>query len=69
VEPDTVLAEVSGDGLFWETVGSFPRNRFAGDPVAVRVGKMSPGARNEDWQVLGPVGACAVKELRAFAAK
>jgi len=69
VEPDQVSGEMSLDGQFWETIGALPRAQFPGDPTVVRLGKMSPGSRNEDFQVLGPVGACRAKDLRVFTAK
>lgn len=50
----------------WQDLARIPRTEFAGDPVAVRVGKMSPGSRNEDFSELGPSGQCAIKEVRLF---
>jgi len=70
VEKNEVLAEASPDGRLWETIHSLPRSQFQGDPVAVRLGKMSPGAKPEDYSDRGlPEGSCAIKSLRAFAAK
>ena len=70
VEKDEVLAEASPDGKLWETIQALPRSQFEGDPVAVRVGKMSPGSRAEDHTEPGVAGgSCLLKDLRAFSAK
>jgi hypothetical protein len=70
VQKDEVLAEASPDGRLWETIHSLSRSQFQGDPIAVRLGKMSPGSKPEDFSDPGlPEGSCAVKSLRAFAAK
>jgi len=66
LEDKEVLAEVSGDGTFWETLLSVPRNQFPGDPVAVRLGKMTPGGKNEDFSPVGAAGSCALDDLRVF---
>ncbi|MHB0958350.1 MAG: glycoside hydrolase domain-containing protein [Pirellulaceae bacterium] len=50
----------------WQELARFPRHEFAGDPIAVRLGKMSPGSKNEDFSTRGPVGACAIKEFRVL---
>ena len=50
----------------WQELARFPRAEFAGDPTAVRLGKMSPGSRNEDFSTLGPAGQCVLKEFRVF---
>ena len=60
------VVEVSADGRLWQPLGTFPRDRFAGDPVAVRLGKSGPGARPEDYSLPGPEGKCQVKDLRVF---
>ena len=49
-----------------QDLASFPRQEFAGDPVAVRLGKMSPGSSNEDFSTLGPPGVCAIRNLRVL---
>ncbi len=50
----------------WQELARFPRAEFAGDPVAMRVGKMSPGSRNEDFSELGPAGQCVINDVRLF---
>ena len=69
LEPDRVVAESSHDGDWWETVHTAPRTAFPGDPAAVRIGKMSPGSRNEDHHVPGPVGSCAIRRVRVWGRK
>jgi len=66
LEEKEVLVEVSAEGRFWQTLRTFPRDRFPGDPVSVRLGKSGPGARPEDHHEPGPSGACRMKNLRAF---
>ena len=66
VEPKEVLAEASSDGKLWYPLQTFPRSQFPGDPVAVRLGKTGPGARNEDYSLPGPVGTCRIKDLEVF---
>ena len=69
LEPDQVFAEASIDGEFWEAIAAVPRGDLPGDPATVYLGKMSPGSRNQDYEVPGPTGKCAVKDLRAYSAK
>jgi hypothetical protein len=69
LEPDQVVAEVSEDGALWETIASWPRSRFAGDPVAVRLGKMNPRGAAEDFQDPGVAGASALDDVRVWGAK
>ena len=66
VEPKEVLAEASSDGKLWYPLRTFPRSQFPGDPVAVRLGKTGPGARNEDYSLPGPAGTCRIKDLEVF---
>ncbi len=69
LEEDAVLAEASVDGRLWETIHSAPRGEFPGDPVVIRVGKMSPGGKCEDFATVGPPGTCALDDLRVFGKK
>ena len=67
LEKDEVLAEVSADNCLWETVRALPRSQFQGDPVAVRLGKMSPGGKGDDFADAGDLaGSCRIKDLRVF---
>ena len=66
IEPDEVIAEMSPGGRLWYPVKALPRKHFKGNPVAVRIGKMSPGCKAEDYRLTGPHGACAIKALRVF---
>ncbi len=67
LEPDLIVAEVSTDGILWETIHTLPRSAFPGDPAALRIGKTGPGGRPEDFPTVGWVGNCAVTNLRVFA--
>jgi hypothetical protein len=70
VEKDEILAEASPDGKLWETIQALPRAQFEGDPVSVRVGKMSPGSKAEDHTEPGITGgSCLLKDLRAYRGK
>ncbi len=63
---EEVIVQAAQERQGWQQLAKFPRHEFAGDPVAVRLGKMSPGSKNEDFSLLGPPGTCAIKELRVF---
>ena len=66
LEDNEVVVQAAQELQAWQELVRFPRGEFAGDPVAVRLGKMSPGSRNEDFSTLGPVGMCAIKEFRVL---
>jgi hypothetical protein len=66
LEEKEVFVEVSGDGRWWETLQTYPRGRYPGDPAAIRLGKSGPGGRSEDFSLPGPVGSCRVKDLRVY---
>jgi hypothetical protein len=66
LEAKDVVVQASQEAGFWQELARFPRSEFAGDPAAVRVGKMSPGARNEDFSTLGPAGTCSIRLLQAL---
>jgi hypothetical protein len=68
LEQKELLVQVSHDGRLWQRIARFPRGEFPGDPVAVRLGKMSPGSRNEDFSTPGPDGRCAISNLRVLGA-
>ena len=70
VEKNEVLAEASPDNRLWETIRALPRSQFEGDPVAVRLGKMSSGGKGEDFAEAGGLaGSCRIKDLRVFGGK
>jgi hypothetical protein len=54
-EKEVVVQALQANG-FWQELARLPRREFAGDPTAVRVGKMSPGAKNEDFSPPWPPG-------------
>lgn len=63
LDAQEVVVQATQDEEVWQEIVRLPRSEFPGDPVAVRIGKMSPGSRNEDFSTLGPAGACAFKQL------
>jgi hypothetical protein len=69
VEDKQIVAESSMDGRFWEIIHRVNRSQYAGSPEAVRVGKMAGEGKNADHHVLGPHGACEVKDLRVMGGK
>ena len=54
LEDKEVVVQASQDQQAWQELARFPRSEFAGDPLAVRLGKLSPGSKNEDFSTLGP---------------
>ncbi|MBI2301403.1 MAG: hypothetical protein HYU66_21060 [Armatimonadetes bacterium] len=68
VEAEQVVAEVSADGAWWEVLKTWPRASYAGDPVAIRVGKMAP-AGNQDAGQAEREGNCLVSEVRVYGSK
>jgi len=66
LEPNEVLAEASADGEFWDVIHSYPRDRFPGEPSAIRLGKGGPGCRPEDHSTMERPGTCAIRELKVF---
>ena len=61
--------QTSRDGKLWYPIQALPRNQFQGDPIAVRLGKMSPASLSQNFSIAGPVGACAIKDLRIYGPK
>ncbi|MGO8744836.1 MAG: hypothetical protein ACLQNE_02495 [Thermoguttaceae bacterium] len=44
----------------------FPHGQFQGEPVTVRLGKMSSTSQADDHSEAGPSGSCRIKDLRVF---
>lgn len=59
-----IVVQVAQSGGAWQILARFPRAEFPGAPTAIRLGKMSPGSRNEDFSTLGPPGECAIRTFR-----
>jgi hypothetical protein len=66
LEPQTVFIEGSWDGEFWFPIHAVSREAFPGDPIAVRLGKMSATGKCEDYTWLGPVGTSRIKHLQVY---
>ncbi len=60
---EDVVAEASADLRLWAVLGAFPRELYPGDPVAVRVGKMSRWGTPQDFHRPGPYGSAALRHL------
>ncbi|HQL72965.1 MAG TPA: DUF6067 family protein [Phycisphaerae bacterium] len=63
-----IIVLASQDSRTWQELARVPRSAFAGDPAAVRLGKMSLGLKAQDHSVPGPTGRCEIKDLRVFGA-
>ena len=67
LQPRRVFAEVSHDGQIWWPLKEFSRGRYSGDPIKVRVGKMSPRGENVDADATpNQEGSCRIAELRVY---
>ena len=69
IESDTVAAEASIDGDFWDAIHNYPRERFPGHPSAVRIGKGGPGGRAEDHSTMARPGTCTIRKLAVYGGK
>ena len=66
LEDQEVVVQAAQELQGWQELARFPRSEFLGDPVAVRLGKLSPGSKNEDFSTLGSAGVCAIKDFRVL---
>ncbi len=66
LEEKQIVVQASQGGRAWQDLARFPRAEFPGDPTSVRLGKMSPGSRNEDFSILGPPGTCMIRSFRVL---
>jgi hypothetical protein len=69
LEPQTVFIEGSWDGKFWFPIHAVSRQAFPGDPVAVRLGKMSGQGTCQDYSWLGPFDTSRIKHLQVYGNK
>jgi hypothetical protein len=67
LEADSVIAEARNeDELAWQQIASFPRDKFAGAPVKVRIGKMHGPLSNDDFSDPGGRISASVQCLRVY---
>jgi hypothetical protein len=66
LEPQSVFVEGSWDGEFWFPIHAAGREAFPGDPIAVRLGKMSPQGTCQDYSWLGPSGTSRITRLQVY---
>ena len=64
-----MFIEGSWDGDLWFPIHAVSRRAFPGDPVAVRLGKMSGQGTAQDYTWLGPFGASRIKHLQVYGAE
>jgi hypothetical protein len=66
LEEKEVAVFVRQDSESCQELARLPRSEFGVEPLAVRLGKMSPGGKNEDFSSLGPQGQCRIEHLQVF---
>lgn len=66
LEDDLVYAEASEDGELWDTIRTFPRSRYPGSPVALRLGKMSPQGLCRDYERPAEMGESAITDVAVW---
>ena len=66
VDADKVTAEARNEGGVWQTLATFAREKFAGDPAMVRVGKMHGVEGTNDHSDPGATGNVAVHLVRVY---
>ena len=70
LQAEQLFVEVSHDGQVWWPLSTFSRAAYSGDPIKIRVGKMSPDCKNVDADAMpNPEGSCAIAELRVYGNK
>lgn len=65
MEADRIVAEARNDDKDWQTLATFPRDKFPGDPATVRLGK-THGFETDDFGEIGNDGACSFRRLRIY---
>jgi hypothetical protein len=66
LQNDEIVVYASQEGAPTQELGRFPRSEFPGEPLSVRVGKMSPAAKAEDFSEPGPEGICTIIRVQCF---
>ena len=61
-----VLCDAKPQGGTWKNYGRFKLERPAGEPLAMRVGKMSPKGEAEDHSDSGPPVRCRILDVSAY---
>ena len=66
LEADKAFAEARNEDDDWQTLATFPRAEFPGDPERVRIGKMHGVEGTDDNPDPGAPGASTIKRLRIY---
>jgi hypothetical protein len=66
LDAEKVTAEARNDGEDWQTLASFPRNQFPGEPARVRLGKMHGVEGEDDHSDPGTAGSASFQALRIY---
>jgi len=66
LDKDEVRLQAMRDDWIWETVRTFPRADYPGNPTVLRVGKMDGGGKGQDYVAPGGPGECGVEAVRVY---
>ena len=66
LDGEKIRVRATTDGREWQEIAEFPRKEFAGDPIAVRLGKMNQQSARGDFQTPGPSGTAMIREIRVL---
>jgi hypothetical protein len=58
-----VVSALIGNGVAWRVLKQIPRTELGGQPVALRVGKMSLQGDNRDYTMPGETGSCRIENI------
>ncbi|MCW1924449.1 endo-alpha-N-acetylgalactosaminidase family protein [Luteolibacter arcticus] len=65
IDPGQVIAEARNDAGPWQTVATFPRDKFPGEPNKVRLGKMHVFEADDHGEP-GNDGGCSFRKFRIY---
>lgn len=66
LEADRVIAEALNDGEDWQSLATFPRDKFPGAPASVNLGKMCGIEGAKDYPSPGAPGSARIRSLRLY---
>jgi endo-alpha-N-acetylgalactosaminidase len=66
LESDTAIAEARNEDGGWQTLATYPREKFPGDPTTLRIGKMHAVEGVDDHTDPGPGGSASIERLRVY---
>ena len=65
-EADKVFVEARNENDAWQTLATFPREKFPGTPDRVRIGKMDSAGGSSDYGDPGPASSATILSLRIY---